>query len=144
MKQQSYEHHTRFHPLQHFVWLPLSAIALVGTIVYAAIAVKNGEFSLSTFLFLVLVVLSIIAGMLARLNALVLQDRIIRMEEQFRYYRLTGKTIDVRLTLPQLIALRFASDEEFPALAEKAARDSMNPNEIKKAIKHWRADEHRV
>ncbi|MDQ0216292.1 phosphate/sulfate permease [Oikeobacillus pervagus] len=144
MKQQSYENHTRYHPLQHFIWLPLSLVTLISSIIYAGIAIKNGKFSLNVFLILALVVLSIIAGMLARMNALTVQNRLIRVEEQFRHYVLTNEPIDPRLTLPQLIALRFASDEEFPALAKKAAQNKMNPDEIKKAITYWRADEHRV
>ncbi|GIP36039.1 DUF6526 family protein [Paenibacillus sp. J2TS4] len=144
MKQQSYEHHKRFHPLQHFVLLPISVVTLVASIVYAVKAITAGEFSLEVFLILALVVMSLITGLLARINALTVQDRVIRAEEQFRYFVLTGKWIDSRLTIPQWIALRFASDREFPALADKAAQEGMSPKEIKRAIKHWRADEHRV
>ncbi|KGX87361.1 DUF6526 family protein [Pontibacillus litoralis] len=140
MSKQSFEHHSRYHPLQHFIWLPLSFITIITAIVYV---VREG-FSLGVFIMFMLIMISIIAGMLARLNALKLQDRLIRLEEQFRYYTLTNKRIDSRLTIPQLIALRFASDEEFPALAEKAANEAMKPDEIKKAIQDWRADEHRV
>ena len=57
---------------------------------------------------------------------------------------LTNKPIDPRLTIPQLIALRFAPDEEFPMLAEKAAENGMTPLMIKNEIKKWRADNHRV
>lgn len=144
MKQQSYENHTRYHPVQHFVWLPLTAVTVITALIYAIRSMIKGEFTLATFLILALVVLSFIAGALARLNALVVQDRIIRLEEQFRYYTLTNETIDPRLTKEQLIALRFASDEEFPALAKKAAETGMSPDEIKKAIKTWRSDHCRV
>ncbi|OZI13343.1 hypothetical protein CEW92_01680 [Bacillaceae bacterium SAS-127] len=144
MKKQSYENHTRYNPLQHFIWMPLAAITLISAIVYTFSVVKNGEFSLSTFLLLALAILSALAGILARMYGLALQDRLIRTEEQLRYYILTNKRLDSRLTIPQLIALRFASDEEYPALAEKAAQEQLAPNEIKKAINNWRADEHRV
>lgn len=144
MKQQSYENHTRYHPVQHFVWLPLTAITVITALIYAIRSIIKGEFTLATFLILALVVLSFIAGALARLNALVVQDRIIRLEEQFRYYTLTNETIDPRLTKDQLIALRFASDEEFPALAKKAAETNMSSDEIKKSIKTWRPDYFRV
>lgn len=144
MKQQSYENHTRYHPVQHFVWLPLTAVTVITALIYAIRSIIKGEFTLATFLILALVVLSFIAGALARLNALVVQDRIIRLEEQFRYYTLTNETINPRLTKEQLIALRFASDEEFPALAKKAAETGMSPDEIKKAIKTWRPDHCRV
>lgn len=144
MKEQSYENHTRYHPLQHFIWLPLSAITVVSALIYAFLSIKNGSFTLSVFLILALVAMSFIAGALVRINSLVLQNRIIRTEEQFRYYVLTNEPVDPRLSTEQLIALRFASDEEFPALAKKAAETSMRPDEIKKAIQTWRPDHHRV
>lgn len=144
MKEQSYENHTRYHPLQHFIWLPLSAITVVSALIYAFLSIKNGSFTLSVFLILALVAMSFIAGALVRINSLVLQNRIIRTEEQFRYYVLTNEPVDPRLSTEQLIALRFASDEEFPALAKKAAETSMRPGEIKKAIQTWRPDHHRV
>jgi len=72
------------------------------------------------------------------------QDRVIRAEENFRSYRLTGKTVDSRLTRDQLIALRFADDGEYAALSEKAISQNLSPNDIKQAIQQWRADHHRV
>ncbi len=72
------------------------------------------------------------------------QDRAIRAEESFRYYILTGKPLDNRLRLSQIIALRFASDAEFPSLVEKAVSENLSNTDIKKAIQHWRADHHRV
>lgn len=144
MKKQSYENHTRWHPLQHFILMPLSAVTLIVSITYVFITISNEELSLGVLLILALVIMSIITGLLARINALKVQNRVIRIEEQFRYYMLTKQPIDSRLTLQQLIALRFASDEEFPALADKAAQAGMSPDEIKKAIVHWRADEYRV
>ena len=88
--------------------------------------------------------MSFLAGFLARRNPLKTQDRIIRLEEQMRYYMLTWNSIDSRLTVQQLIALRFASDEEFVKLARRAAEMNMSPNDIKKEIKKWRSDLHRV
>jgi purine nucleoside permease len=72
------------------------------------------------------------------------QDRAIRAEENFRHYMLTNKLMDGRLNLSQVIALRFASDEEFPALAQKAAAEKLPAKEIKKQIKNWRGDYYRV
>lgn len=76
--------------------------------------------------------------------ALKAQDRAIRAEETLRYFILTGKPLDSRLTLSQIIALRFASDEELPALAQQAAEKGLNNKEIKTQIKNWRSDWHRV
>jgi hypothetical protein len=57
---------------------------------------------------------------------------------------LTNRSMDNRLTLQQVIALRFASDEEFPLLAQKAANEKLAAKEIKQQIKNWRGDYYRV
>ena len=80
----------------------------------------------------------------ARGFALKAQDRAIRAEENFRYFMLTNKLPDSRLTMSQMIALRFAGDDEFEALAERAANEKLSSADIKKSIKNWRADFHRV
>jgi hypothetical protein len=72
------------------------------------------------------------------------QDRAIRAEEQLRHYVLTGKLLDSRLTIRQIVALRFASNEEFAALAQRAADQSLSPDAIKREVKQWRADLYRV
>lgn len=80
----------------------------------------------------------------SRVFALKAQDRAIRAEENLRYFMLTGKRLDQRLTLSQIIALRFAGDEEMPALAQKAVEEGLTNDAIKKQIKVWRSDWHRV
>ena len=137
---QSYENHTAKFPLQHFVWLPLSALSLIALIVY----LFTSNTLLQTSLMTITLIIAIIGGMLARLYELKLQDRIIRLEEQFRHTQLTGKPLDTRITLPQLIALRFASDDEFPALAKRAAEEQLSADAIKKQITNWRADTQRI
>jgi len=57
---------------------------------------------------------------------------------------LTGKLLDPRLSVGQIVALRFAADDELAALAARAARESMSPDAIKRAVQHWRADTYRV
>jgi hypothetical protein len=81
---------------------------------------------------------------LARNFALRAQDRAIRAEENLRHFVMTGKLLDARLSVPQIVAVRFASDGEFVALAQKAAQDAMKPADIKRAVKNWRADENRA
>ena len=76
--------------------------------------------------------------------ALKAQDRAIRAEENLRHYVLTGKLLDKQLRMGQIIALRFASDEELPALAQKAAEENLSNKQIKAAIRNWRADTYRV
>lgn len=145
MKQpQSAANHTAITPLQHFVWLPLSLIMLLSVLTYGVITIVKGTFTNSSLLLLGTVILAIIPGMLARKYALTLQDRLIRTEETLRYFMLTNKQIDPRITVDQLIALRFASDQEFVALVEKAANENLSKQDIKQAIQNWRADYHRV
>ena len=72
------------------------------------------------------------------------QDRAIRAEENLRYFVMTGKLLDPRLSVLQIVALRFASDAEFVPLALRAANENLAPKDIKQAIKTWRADEYRV
>jgi hypothetical protein len=81
---------------------------------------------------------------LCRTFPLKAQDRAIRAEENLRHYILTGKLPDSRLTVRQIVGLRFASDEELPALAQRAADEGLSEDEIKKAVKNWRADIYRV
>jgi hypothetical protein len=85
--------------------------------------------------------------MLARIYALKNQDRIIRMEMRQRYFELAGKPFkdhEKKLRLSQIIALRFASDEELLPLIEKTIEEDLRSKEIKKSIKNWQEDRRRV
>jgi Family of unknown function (DUF6526) len=96
---------------------------------------------------LLVVLLTICCGMLfnyARTFPLRAQDRAIRAEENLRHFALTGKLLDARLSIKQIIALRFAPDNEFVDLAKKAADSNMPAADIKRAIKNWKADDYRV
>jgi hypothetical protein len=93
---------------------------------------------------LLIPVFMIVHWIYTRKFALVAQDRAIRAEEALRHFILTGKPIDPKLRLGQVIALRFASDEELPALAKRAVEEGLTSKQIKEAIKNWRADTHRV
>jgi hypothetical protein len=72
------------------------------------------------------------------------QDRAIRAEENLRHFALTGKLLDPRLTMKQIIGLRFACDAEFPELARKAAAEGLSMDAIKKSVKSWRSDDCRL
>jgi hypothetical protein len=83
----------------------------------------------------------------ARGYALKAQDRIIRLEERLRLRALLPAADHAHineLTVPQLIALRFASDDELPELAHRALTKNMEPKAIKQAIVNWRPDHHRI
>ncbi len=144
MKTQNYSNHRRFVMMYHGFTFFLIILLFISSIYYT-ISAANAHLSLKPGLFLFLV--SIVLFNLffyARMFALKAQDRAIRAEENFRYYLLTGKPFDSRLTLRQIIGLRFASDEEFPELAKKAADEGMDEEDIKKAVKNWKGDYHRV
>lgn len=75
------------------------------------------------------------------------QDRLIRIEMRYRYFELTGKSFaekEKHLKLGQVIALRFACDEELTILIEKAISEKLTSTEIKKAITNWLPDNNRV
>jgi hypothetical protein len=142
MNNQNFKNHTRQHPLFHFFAAPLSLITLIGAIVNA---VKSSDDNFYSALLLVVVVILIIATLLvARISALKAQNRAIKIEENFRHYLLTGKPFDSRLTMSQIISLRFAPDEEFLALAKKAVDEKLASKTIKESIKNWKGDYHRV
>ena len=86
-------------------------------------------------------------GWISRAYTVKLQDRIIMLEEKVRAAELLSAGQDAhlaKLSPKQIAALRFASDAEFGALLERAARENLPPKEIKAAIKTWRPDLHRT
>jgi Family of unknown function (DUF6526) len=139
---QHYSNHTRYVPLWHFFTSIIILAILGGSIVNLLHADAATHYS-AALLLLVAIVL-VMLFIYARLFALKAQDRAIRAEENLRHLVLTGKLLDKKLRTSQVIALRFASDEEFPALAQKAAAENMPPKQIKQAVKQWKADYHRV
>jgi hypothetical protein len=141
---QNFEHHARFDPIYHRTLGPLLLLTFLGACVNLWKSFGDHERLYSASLILVISVCLIASTLYARIFPLKAQDRAICAEENLRHYVLTGKLLDPRLTVPQIVALRFASDGEFVALASRAASESMPPKEIKRAIKNWRADEYRV
>lgn len=144
MKEQNYSNHTRLVAGFHFVLLPILLLTLIGSCVNLYKSWGDHTRFYSAALILVLTFCVILTALLARMFALKAQDRAIRAEENFRHYLLTGKTLDPRLSVRQIIGLRFASDEEFPALAAKAAEEGTSEDDIKKSVKNWKADHYRV
>ena len=139
---QNYKNHRRIVITYHgLTWLAALAL-LIGSIINVVNSARENLYSASLIVLIALILISIMLH--ARRFALVAQDRAIRAEENLRHFVLTGRPLDSRLTLGQVIALRFASDEEFPALAQEAADEGLPTNTIKKRVKKWRPDHHRV
>lgn len=143
MAEQSYATHRQLVPLYHIVLFLLIVLTLIGAAVNLVKSIgTSGLYSAS--LLVTLTVSVLMTYVFARVFALKAQDRAIRAEEQLRHYVLTGKLLDTRLSVKQIVGLRFASDAEFVALAQRAAADKMDPETIKKAITSWRADTYRA
>jgi Family of unknown function (DUF6526) len=139
---QSYANHTRRDPPFHFVLLPLTLAAIVLSII--ALVQRPG---LRSTLGVVLALGLAMAATRARIYALKVQDRVIRLEERLRLAMLLPEAARPRigeLTESQLIALRFASDAELPALAMRALNEGLTSKQIKSSIQSWRADYFRV
>ena len=144
MADQNYSNHRQFVPPFHYFLLPILLLTLIGSCVNAYRAWMHGHSFGSAALLVVLTMCVMLACLFARMFALKAQDRAIRAEENFRHYLLTGKPLDGKLTIRQIIGLRFASDTEYPALAQRAAAENLSEDDIKKAVKNWNADTYRV
>jgi hypothetical protein len=142
---QSLKNHTRWYPPFHFFILPLLLLNIIFAIY---ITVHDWPRYEHTHLWWIVmaVVFFVMAGV-ARGGALAAQDRIIRLEERLRLTALLPAEdrahID-ELSIKQLIALRFASDAELPALVRKTLTQNLEPKAIKQSIINWRGDYDRV
>jgi hypothetical protein len=142
MAEQSFKNHGRYVFMFHIVTYTAILAVIIGSIVNLVNSSKENLYSAS-----LLVGVSFILASLAwfsRSFALRAQDRAIRAEENFRHFILTGKPLDNRLHMGQIIALRFAPDEEFAALCQQAIDKNLKGVDIKKSIQNWRADHHRA
>lgn len=142
---QTYKNHVRFHPPFHFFLAPIMLINLGVTI---AVLVRHWPYHIWLHAWIVVVAfaLFLLTGF-ARGYALKVQDRIIRLEEHLRYQRLLTPELVAAaqaLTVNQIVALRFASDAELPALVQRALTENLKPKAIKQSITNWRPDYLRV
>src|SRR5579871_5897331 len=140
---QTYENHVRMHPPFHYFLLPSALVLLILTIVNV---VRHYD-RLESWILVLISVMAAVAIVLIRVNPLRAQDRLIRLEERLHLATLLDEPLRSRigdLSVEQMVALRFASDEEVARLVEKALTEQMKPAEIKKAVVNWRADLFRV
>ena len=142
---QNFKNHTRYFPLHHFVITPLTLGLVIWSL--AGVVNINGD-NFSSILFKILASISLfLIALMARMYALKNQDRLIRLEMRQRYCELTGQSLkpfENQLNRGQIIALRFAGDEELKPLIERAIVENMDSKEIKLAVKDWQSDYHRV
>jgi len=143
MPEQNLQNHTQRVP--GFLTLGLVLlVTFIGSVVNLYLSIGDHQRVYSASLLLVLSAAVLVGTFFARVFALKAQDRAIRAEENLRHFVLTGRLLDSRLAIQQIIGLRFASDAEFAALAERAAAEGIAQKEIKAAVKNWRPDFYRV
>jgi len=142
--EQNYSNHRQLIPLYHGALTLLALAALVGsaTLLYRTFQAGNGR--LAAGCIFLLVVIAVLEGYFLRAFALKAQDRAIRAEENLRHYALHGRLLDPRLTIRQIIGLRFACDEELEPLAQRAVEENLSEDAIKKSVRSWRGDAYRV
>jgi hypothetical protein len=138
MRVQNYRNHKRVIFLYHGLTLLAILALLIGSLVNLLHTSKENLYSASLLVLVVLVLLSFF--IYVRQFPLRVQDRAIRAEENLRHFILTGKPLDKQLTMQQIIALRYAGDEEFVRLAKRAVDEALSNDEIKREIKDWRPD----
>ena len=149
--QQNLANHAKIVPAFHFFLMPVLVLNFAGSVYLVHSTARHawGAFPLlHAILNLILAVALIVLALLARIFALGVQDRVIRLEERLRYQQLLPDDLKPRIhefTINQLVALRFASDAELSGLARKVLDSNLNNRKaIKQMIQNWRADYQRI
>ena len=152
MSEQSFSNHGKIVPTFHFFVIPVLVLNVIWDIVSISRISAHSAISLTVLTgFIVSILVSIallVLAFLARIFALGVQDRVIRLEERIRYERLLPEDLKARIgefTINQLVSLRFASDAELPTLARTVLDGKMGERKaIKQMVQNWRADYQRV
>lgn len=139
---QNFKNHSRFLTLWHFILVPVMITSLVFSVINFVHASRENH--IPAAIILALNIMIIFIWYYSRRFALVAQDRAIRAEESLRHFIITGKPINPQLRLGQIIALRFAPDDEVIALSKKAVSENLTAKAIKAEIRNWKEDNHRV
>lgn len=141
---QNYQNHIRYYTPHHFVFYPV-AVVLLGFAVYEAVADAEHRL-LWAFAGVLVLLVTWVSLMLRQHYALTLQNRLVRLEMNYRYYVLTQQRLEKtgHLSFGQIAALRFAPDEELQALVKRAVEEKLSPDDIKKSIRNWFPDDNRV
>jgi hypothetical protein len=144
-ESQNLKNHVRFDPTWHYALLPIFLLNIFFAIYLLIHHWPNHRDMLGWWL--VLSIAMFMAVGKARSHSLKAQDRIIRLEERLRMAALLTPEENTRsksLTESQLIALRFASDDELPALVKRTLNENLTPKQIKQSINSWKPDYFRI
>jgi Family of unknown function (DUF6526) len=137
---QNFANHTKFVPAFHFFLLPV----LLANLVQSILDWRHELWSVGGAIWVLTSVALILGALLARMFALSVQDRVIRLEEQLRYLRVLPADLQPRaseLSVGQIVSLRFASDGELPGLVRRVLDEKLEDRKaIKRLIQNWRAD----
>lgn len=145
MKEQNYSNHIFYYWPHHFLFYGL-VLAATAVCIYGVVMLPEQRF-IWLMMWAMVALIGGLALMLRQHYALGNQNRIVRLELRLRYYILTGKRfeeIEAQLSFGKLAALRFAPDEEFVPLIERAIKEQLSADEIKRGIKNWLPDTKRV
>lgn len=138
-KEQNFANHVKFFPLFHFVVAPIFLLNIVWAIVRVS---RHASFD--TIVSLLVAIALFLLALTARLMALTVQDRVIRLEMRLRLHQLLQPEPRARIpefTIDQLISLRFAGDAELPSLAQRVLDEKLtNRKTIKRMVRDWQAD----
>ncbi|MBC7486289.1 MAG: hypothetical protein H7282_06025 [Cytophagaceae bacterium] len=146
MAAQDYKHHIRYYTTHHFIFYPI-VLTASSISAYFAIQERNQHRLIWLAITGTLLVIAWLSYIVRQHYALNNQNRIVRLEMRFRYYVLTQKRfepLEAQLSFGQVAALRFASDEELPDLVQRAVKEKLSSDDIKKAIRVWMPDHMRV
>lgn len=145
LKTQNYKNHVRYYLPHHLFFYSALIILLTISIIYLFRRTEN--YALWFVITGVVLLIGALSFMLRQHYALMLQNRIVILELRFRYFALTQKrfdSVESQLSQAQLLALRFAPDDELPALVERTLEEKLTADSIKRSIKNWLPDEMRV
>jgi hypothetical protein len=139
-EQQNYSNHAKWFPPFHFFAAPI----LLANLIWSFFRLKPSGYSAYSIFYVFVAAALLVSLFAARIMALRVQDRVIRVEERLRYQRLLPADLQARadeFTVNQFVSLRFASDAELPALARKVLDEKLNDRKtIKQLVKVWRPD----
>jgi hypothetical protein len=140
MPEQNFENHGKIVPAFHFFSVPVFVINFV----WSLFRLKTLGFSFAGVFGVLLAAALVVLVFLARLFALAVQDRVIRLEERLRYERVLPADLQGRsgeLEIGQIVSLRFASDAELPTLTRKVLDEKLTERKaIKQLVKNWKPD----
>lgn len=144
-KVQNFENHTQHDTMTYILWILVIVLwvflGILAKKLNTVVPLNWLQYFMPVFAPLVLLWVLI----KARMYATKLQDRIIRQEVQFRYFVATGKLLPESVTIPQIVAVRFAWNDEFVSLVDKViSNPTLTAKEVKQQVKNWKGDFNRV